>query len=93
MPPKELAKVLDTAGSGGSDRGLRSEALSERHLRPLLLLWVPLPFYTLSVAYSGVPIFMPVWWPFSFYNVRYGLELLPAFAVFACAGGLLYSRS
>ena len=26
---------------------------------------------------------MPVWWPFSYYNVRYGLELLPAFAVFA----------
>jgi hypothetical protein len=25
---------------------------------------------------------MPVWWPFSYYNVRYGLELLPAFAVF-----------
>jgi hypothetical protein len=49
---------------------------------PLLLLWVPVPFYALSVAYSGVPIFMPVWWPFSYYNVRYGLELLPAFAVF-----------
>ena len=40
-------------------------------------------FYPLSVAYGGVPIFMPVWWPFSYYNVRYGLELLPAFAVFA----------
>ncbi len=52
------------------------------HLRPLLLLWVPVPFYALSIAYSGVPIFMPVWWPFSYYNVRYGLELLPAFAVF-----------
>ena len=51
-------------------------------LWPLLLLWVPLPFYALSVAYGGVPIFMPVWWPFSYYNVRYGLELLPAFAVF-----------
>ena len=51
-------------------------------LWPLLLLWVPMPFYALSVAYSGVPIFMPVWWPFSYYNVRYGLELLPAFAVF-----------
>ncbi len=50
---------------------------------PLLLLWIPLPFYALSVAYGGVPIFMPVWWPFSYYNVRYGLELLPAFAVFA----------
>jgi hypothetical protein len=51
-------------------------------LWPILLLWIPLPFYTLSVAYSGVPIFMPVWWPFSYYNVRYGLELLPAFAAF-----------
>jgi hypothetical protein len=51
-------------------------------LWPMLLLWIPLPFYTLSVAYSGVPIFMPVWWPFSYYNVRYGLELLPAFAAF-----------
>ncbi|MGC2185748.1 MAG: hypothetical protein WA637_20945 [Terriglobales bacterium] len=51
-------------------------------LWPLLLLWVPVPFYALSVAYGGVPIFMPVWWPFSYYNVRYGLELLPAFAVF-----------
>jgi hypothetical protein len=49
---------------------------------PMLLLWIPLPFYTLSIAYSGVPIFMPVWWPFSYYNVRYGLELLPAFAIF-----------
>ena len=49
---------------------------------PLLLLWIPVPFYALSVAYSGVPIYVPVWWPFSHYNVRYGLELLPAFAVF-----------
>ena len=51
-------------------------------LWPLALLWVQLPFYSLSVAYSGVPIFLPTWWPFSFYNVRYGLELLPALAVF-----------
>jgi hypothetical protein len=53
----------------------------DRRLWPLLLLWVPLPFYTLSIAYSGVPIYLPVWWPFSFYNVRYGLQLLPAFSV------------
>ena len=59
------------------------QAMARSRLWPLLLLWVPLPFYVLSVAYSGVPIFMPVWWPFSYYNVRYGLELLPAFAVFA----------
>jgi hypothetical protein len=48
---------------------------------PILLLWLPLPFYALSVAYGAVPIFIPPWWPFSQYNVRYGLELLPAFAV------------
>ncbi len=51
-------------------------------LWPLLLLWVPLPFYMLSISYSGVPIFLPVWWPHSYYNLRYGLELLPAIAVF-----------
>jgi hypothetical protein len=51
-------------------------------LWPLLFLWVPLPFYVLSIAYSGVPIFLPVWWPHSYYNLRYGLQLLPAFAVF-----------
>jgi hypothetical protein len=48
---------------------------------PLLLLLTPVPFYTLSVAYGGVPIFVPSWWPFSHYNVRYGLQLLPAFAL------------
>jgi hypothetical protein len=47
-----------------------------------LLLWVPLLFYALSIAYGSVPIFIPTWWPFSYYNVRYGLELLPVFAVF-----------
>jgi hypothetical protein len=36
----------------------------------------------LSVAHSGVPIFIPPWWPHSYYNVRYGIELLPVFAVF-----------
>jgi hypothetical protein len=55
--------------------------ISDRKLWPLLLLWIPLPFYMLSVAYSGVPIFVPTWWPFSFYNVRYGLQLLPLFSV------------
>jgi hypothetical protein len=47
-----------------------------------LLLLLPIPFYAYSVACGSVPIFMPVWWPHSYYNVRYGIELLPAFAVF-----------
>ncbi len=50
-----------------------------------LLLWVPLPFYAYSVAYGSVPIFIPLWWPHSWYNVRYGMEMLPAFALFGAA--------
>ena len=50
-------------------------------LWPLAFLLVPVPFYALSMAYGGVPVFVPNWWPFSYYNVRYGLQLLPAFAV------------
>ncbi|MCU1301898.1 MAG: hypothetical protein JWQ87_2182 [Candidatus Sulfotelmatobacter sp.] len=54
--------------------------------RTALWLWVPLPFYALSLAYGSIPIFLPTWWPFSYYNVRYGLQLLPAFAVFVPLG-------
>jgi hypothetical protein len=46
-----------------------------------LLFWIPLTFYAYSVAFGSVPIFLPSWWPYSYYNVRYGLELLPMFAV------------
>ena len=65
--------------------------LFQTQLWPLVLLWTPVPFYMLSIAYSGVPIFVPVWRPFSRYNLRYGIEMLPAFAVFTAvaAYGLL----
>jgi hypothetical protein len=46
-----------------------------------LLLALPVPFYAYSVAYGSVPIFLPEWWPHSYYNLRYGLELLPALAL------------
>ena len=46
-----------------------------------MLLWLPLPFYAYSVAYGSVPIFIPLWWPHSFYNTRYGMEMLPIFAL------------
>ena len=52
-----------------------------RALAWTLLLWLPVPFYTYSVAYGSVPIYLPVWWPHTWYNTRYGLELLPALAV------------
>jgi hypothetical protein len=46
-----------------------------------LLLWLPIPYYAYSVAYSSVPIFLPPWWPHSWYNTRYGMEMLPALAL------------
>ncbi|MDP9266829.1 MAG: hypothetical protein M3P27_00710 [Acidobacteriota bacterium] len=52
-----------------------------RRAWPALLLWLPWPFYTLSLAYGDVPIFMPMWWPYSYYNDRFGLQLLPAIAL------------
>lgn len=61
--------------------GVLTAAFDLRRFAPLLLLWIPLPFYAYSIAYGSVPIFVPEWWPFSYYNVRYGLELLPAIAV------------
>lgn len=64
--------------------------LSRKRISLLVALWLPLGFYTFAVAHLSVPIFMPVWWPFSYYNVRYGIELLPAFAVFV---GITFSLS
>jgi hypothetical protein len=46
-----------------------------------LLLWLPVPFYAYAVSYGSVPIFLPDWWPHSWYNTRYGMEMLPAFAL------------
>ena len=58
--------------------------LAHRQRWPISLLLTPIPFYVLSVSYGSVPVFLPVWWPFSQYNVRYGLEFLPAFAALTC---------
>lgn len=49
----------------------------------MLFLWIPLVFYALSIAYGSVPIHVHTWWPFATFNQRYGLQLLPMFAVSA----------
>jgi hypothetical protein len=51
--------------------------------RGISLLWVPLPFYVYAVAFGSVPIFIPQLWPHSYYNARYGMEMLPALALYA----------
>jgi hypothetical protein len=58
-----------------------------RRLRALaptfLLLCLPIAFYAFSMAHGGVPLYVPSWWPFTWYNIRYGLQLLPLFSVSA----------
>jgi hypothetical protein len=51
------------------------------------LLWLPLPFYIYSVAWGSVPIFIPQLWPHSYYNARYGMEMLPALALYGALAG------
>lgn len=76
---KHLTDVLLLLAAAGSViAGWRFRA---QHVLGALLLWVPLPFYAYAVAYSSVPIFIPPWWPHSFYNTRYGMEMLPVFAL------------
>ena len=79
---KSLGKNVDCAPAHGKLARVTPAALHHAVASAL----VPLPFYALSVAYGSVPIFLPVWWPFSYYNIRYGIELLPAFAVFGPLG-------
>jgi len=57
-------------------------AVRRRFTLSALLLWLPLPFYIYSISYGSVPIFIPQMWPHSFYNSRYGMEMLPALAIF-----------
>jgi Dolichyl-phosphate-mannose-protein mannosyltransferase len=58
--------------------------IRRRFVLSALLLWIPLPFYIYSIAYGSVPIFIPPLWPHSYYNSRYGMEMLPGLALYAC---------
>ena len=72
--------VLALAVLGTLYTGLAAK-LRARAFAWTLLLWLPVPFYAWSVAYGSVPTFFPAWWPYTWYNTRYGLELLPALAL------------
>ncbi len=78
--PVRLGKLLCWLSAAGAVTSFW--VFRRRQFWPVLLLLLPLPFYAYSVAYGSVPIFIPVWRPFSWYNTRYGMELLPAFALF-----------
>jgi len=65
--------------------GLLAWALDarERSRRAAALLFlVPFVFYVQSMAHAAIPIYVPTLYPFTYYNLRYGIEMLPAVAIF-----------
>ena len=60
-------------------------ALARRAFWPLLLLLLPGIFYLCSMHSGGTPVFVPDLYYGAYYNVRYGLSVLPLLAVAAAA--------
>jgi hypothetical protein len=46
------------------------------------LFLVPLPFYIQALAYAAIPLYVPTLFPHTYYNLRYGMEMIPALALF-----------
>ena len=46
------------------------------------LFLVPLPFYIHALAYAAIPLYVPTLFPHTYYNLRYGVEMVPALALF-----------
>ena len=80
---RRIMALTRAAADFTRDEALGSGIPYGREALTTLLLWLPLPFYVYSIAYGSVPIFIPNLWPHAFYNSRYGIELLPALALFA----------
>lgn len=48
-----------------------------------LLLLILFPFYIQAMATAAVALYVPTYFPHSYYNLRYGIEMLPAIAILA----------
>lgn len=47
-----------------------------------VLFIVPLPFYIQAMAHAAVPMYVPTLFPHTYYNLRYGVEMIAAVALF-----------
>jgi len=59
--------------------------LARRNWWPLVLLSLPAAFYVWSIHSSSTPIFVPTLPPFSWYNTRYAIAVVPLAALAAGA--------
>ncbi|MGH9526126.1 MAG: hypothetical protein ACRD2F_05585 [Terriglobales bacterium] len=70
------------AASRDADLGPANGTVRAERWVPALLL-LPLPWYVWAVRSGNVPIFVPMYWPHGYYNLRYGVQVLAAAAVFS----------
>ena len=47
-----------------------------------VLLIIPLPFYIEAMAHAAIPLYVPTLFPHTYYNLRYGVEMIAAVALF-----------
>jgi hypothetical protein len=59
--------------------------VAKRAFWPLVLLLLPPAFYLYSMHSGGTPIFVPFLYSGAYYNVRYGLSILPLLSVAVAA--------
>jgi hypothetical protein len=58
------------------------EARERARRSAALLFVVPFVFYVQSMAHAAVALYVPTLFPHTYYNLRYGIEMLPAVAIF-----------
>jgi hypothetical protein len=58
------------------------EARERARRSAALLFLVPFIFYVQSMAHAAVALYVPTLFPNTYYNLRYGIEMLPAVAIF-----------
>ena len=46
-----------------------------------VLFIVPLPFYIQAMAHAAIPLYVPTLFPHTYYNLRYGVEMIAAVAL------------
>jgi hypothetical protein len=72
-------------GGGGVLVAAFLNLAQRRTFWPLIFLALPPIFYVWSIHSSGTPIYVPTLWPYSWYNIRYALTILPLIALGSAA--------
>lgn len=82
---EDLKLVLGSAALALAVLGLVAWCASlrvSRRASVAVLLLVPLPFYVQAMAHAAIPLYVPTLFPFGHYNIRYGVEMIAAAALF-----------